>query len=183
MSQQLIERTLSIALPDDAKGQKFDGPGHGLSHCMKAVDFIVEDGDQLIFIEIKDPDDLKHRPISENARQEAITKFKHKMSSPDWMNEITQKFRDTFIYLWAQDRLQGKTIDYYLLIAFDALDDALLGYLQDQLKRKLPVGKPASWTRSIVKHAGVLNLNMWNRKLSRYPVSRAVENPQEEIVN
>ena len=36
-----------------------DGIGHGLTHCMKAVDFIVELHDRYLFIEFKDPDNPK----------------------------------------------------------------------------------------------------------------------------
>ena len=35
---------------------RFDGPGHGLSHCMKAVDFVVEFPERFMYIEFTDPD-------------------------------------------------------------------------------------------------------------------------------
>ena len=47
---------LELRLPEGVQGRKFDDRDHGLSHCMKAVDFIVEDHDQVLFIEFKDPD-------------------------------------------------------------------------------------------------------------------------------
>lgn len=50
----LREGNLELELPPGAKGWKFDDAGHGLSHCMKAVDFIVELPDRLFFVEIKD---------------------------------------------------------------------------------------------------------------------------------
>lgn len=34
----LTEGDLQIDFPDAVYGRKFDGPDHGLSHCMKAVD-------------------------------------------------------------------------------------------------------------------------------------------------
>jgi hypothetical protein len=34
----------------------FDGQAHGLSHCMRAVDVIVEYSDRDLFVEVKDPD-------------------------------------------------------------------------------------------------------------------------------
>ena len=51
----LTEDNLQITFPDDANVMKFDDDkSHGLSHCMKAVDFIVELEDRVSFIEIKD---------------------------------------------------------------------------------------------------------------------------------
>ena len=49
--QVLREGNLELYLPDDVRAKKFDDSTHGLSHCMKAVDFIVETSDKIIFIE------------------------------------------------------------------------------------------------------------------------------------
>ena len=38
----LQEGELRITLPETASGRSFDVPAHGLSHCMKAVDWIIE---------------------------------------------------------------------------------------------------------------------------------------------
>ena len=51
----LAEDDLQISLPATAKGRKFDDEvTHRLSHCMKAVDFIVELKDRVLFIEFKE---------------------------------------------------------------------------------------------------------------------------------
>ena len=45
--------------PNRKRGQnarKFDDHSHGLSHCMKAVDFVVELPHLYLFIEFKDPE-------------------------------------------------------------------------------------------------------------------------------
>lgn len=53
----LTEGNLKISFPDDAKARKFDdSKTHGLSHCMKAVNFVVEDKHRIYFIEFKDPE-------------------------------------------------------------------------------------------------------------------------------
>jgi len=63
----LAEGDLQIALPAGAAGRKFDdGATHGLSHCMKAVDFIVELEDRILFIEFKDPDHPTAHPKDQN---------------------------------------------------------------------------------------------------------------------
>ena len=52
----LEEGDLLITLPEGADGRKFDGPDHGLSHCMKAVDWVFELKDRTYFAELKDLD-------------------------------------------------------------------------------------------------------------------------------
>jgi len=53
---------IEIEIPDALSGRKFDDRTHGLSHCMKAVDFIVELVDRILFIEIKEPPDTTSLP-------------------------------------------------------------------------------------------------------------------------
>jgi hypothetical protein len=53
----ISEGDLQITLPAGATARKFDDQTtHGLSCCMKAVDFIVELDNLTYFIEFKDPD-------------------------------------------------------------------------------------------------------------------------------
>lgn len=60
----LKEGDLEFNFQDSINAIKFDGSSHGLSHCMKAVDFIVEYKDYYAFIEIKDPSNPKsHKKI------------------------------------------------------------------------------------------------------------------------
>ena len=43
----LREGELVLALPDGVEGRQFDGADHRLSHCMKAVDWIIKRQEQL----------------------------------------------------------------------------------------------------------------------------------------
>ncbi|MCK4304674.1 MAG: hypothetical protein KAY24_10595 [Candidatus Eisenbacteria sp.] len=52
----LREGDIEIRLPSGVRGRRFDDASHGLSHCMKAVDFIVEVSDRFLFVEITDPE-------------------------------------------------------------------------------------------------------------------------------
>ena len=51
---KFAEGDLEMDIPDVVDGRKFDGDGHGLNRCMKAVDFVVELADRYLFIEFKD---------------------------------------------------------------------------------------------------------------------------------
>jgi hypothetical protein len=164
----LTEGNLQITIPAGISVTKFDDDNHGLTHCMKAVDFIVELEDKYLFIEFKDP----YHPQSEKAeREEWIKKFFSGIIDED----LKYKYRDSLLYFWAAGRA-NKPIYYYVLVAMDTLTEADLIARTDELKRKLPVEGPQSgvWKRKIVYGCAVFNISTWNRFLTTYPVSRIV---------
>ena len=74
--------------------KKFDDSSHGLSYCMKAVDFIVELEDRILFVEAKDPQHPKSTP-------EQRKSFLEKLKSRELINnELVPKCRDRFI-IWS----------------------------------------------------------------------------------
>ena len=166
----LVEGNLQITFPRGANARKFDDKSHGLSHCMKAVDIIVELEGQVSFIEIKDPE--HPRAPSENLKA-FIEDFQKERLDYD----IVYKFRDSFLYEWACKRVD-KPIDYWILIASEALTKAHLGTRIESIKRKLPLSEalpePAKkqWKRKIVAKCGVFNISTWNKYFPDYPVER-----------
>ena len=86
------EGNLRITFPRDTRAGKFDDPkSHGLSHCMKAVDFIVEEDDGVSFIELKDPE---HPSAKEEDKEEFIRRF----HSGELDEDLKYKYRNTFLY-------------------------------------------------------------------------------------
>lgn len=163
----LAERDLQIALPAKAAGRKFDdGATHGLSHCMKAVDFIVELDDRILFIEFKDPDHPTAEP-------EDRKKFLTKILSGSLDSELKTKYRDSFLYEWASGRVT-KPIYYLVLISASSLSEAELLARTDALRRQLPALGPGDkpWKKPFVAGCGVMNIETWNEKLPQFPVSR-----------
>ncbi len=165
---RLQEGDLRIALPSSARVSKFDDPArHGLSHCMKAVDFVVELEDRTLFLEVKDPDNPR---AGSRERQRWAARFK----SDGLDQDLVQKYRDSFLYQWALGRVQ-KPIHYWVLVGLEQLTDADLLSRADALRRKLPVAVPTStgWVRFPVAACHVFNANSWNRSLpAGYRVSR-----------
>jgi len=163
----LREGTLYLTLPHGVQGRKFDDRNHGLSHCMKAVDFVVEEPDRVLFIEFKDPDHPHANPDDRKAFLEELL-----IGGKD--DDLVRKYRDSFIYRWAENAAE-KPISYCVLIAASRLDEAMLLARTEGLKRKLPAEGPASgaWQRQIVAGCSVFNLETWNRHLPQYPVARA----------
>ncbi len=162
----LREGNLQITFPRSAKARKFDDPKSHSLPCMKAVDFIVEEAARISFIEIKDPD-------HPNAAAERSSKFIQKFRSGKLDENLKYKYRDTFLYQWASERVD-KPIYYWVIIALDKLTEAELFARTDDLRRGLPLKGPPSgeWKRRIVTGCMVFNIDTWNRHQPRFPLSR-----------
>ena len=163
----LTEGNLQIMFPRSTKVRKFDDEtSHGLSHCMKAVDFIVEEDDRILFIEFKD---LEHPNAPEENRIKNLEEFR----SGNLDRYLQYKYRDTFLYEWASDNV-NKQIHYLVVVAIDGLSEAELVDRRDDLRRKLPLSGPPSkkWKRPIISDCVVFNIETWNRHQRRFPLSR-----------
>lgn len=162
----LTEGDLQISISGAVSVRRFDDDSHGLSHCMKAVDFIIEYADRYIFIEFKDPD---APDIPPRARAEFVESLEEGRRD----DELKYKYRDTFLYEWAAGRAD-KAIYYFVLIAQSDLSPGDMVRRADALERVLPLRLPSSvaWTRPIVNGCGVFNIASWNRSFPDYPVQR-----------
>lgn len=162
----LSEGDLRLTLPDPVTGRKFDDAQHGLSHCgLKAVDWILELPDRIYFVEVKDPDDPEAR------RHNNGDDFLDGFMAGNLTRDLVPKFRDTFLYEWACDRVE-KPISYVVVVASMALDRAQLQTRAEDLKRMLPIGTPARWSRAIAHGCFVFNIAEWNEVFPDYPLSR-----------
>ncbi len=131
---------------------------HGLSHCMKAVDFIVEYEDHYMFVEVKDPPKASCY-ADEGTRDKLI-------------GSLVTKYRDSLLYRWAEGKLD-KPIRYYCLVE---LDNALVVNLLDKLKQRLPMLKtPSTWKKNVVEQCAVLNQATWNHIFKDIPITRIEE--------
>lgn len=163
----LAEDDLQITLPAGVAGRKFDDEAvHGLSHCMKAVDFIVELEDRVLFVEFKDPENPQ-------AQAKDSAAFIKKFLSGQLDTDLKTKYRDSWLYEWAEGRAR-KPIYYLVLIGASTLSDADLLVRTDSLKRQLPVAGPGDrpWKKPFVAGCAVLNLAAWNKVLPQIPASR-----------
>lgn len=163
----LADGDLQISLPADAVGRKFDdGAIHGLTHCMKAVDFVVEEEDRILFIEFKDPENPSAQPHDQK-------RFLQQLLSGNLDADLKIKYRDTFLYEWASGRAT-KPIYYLVLLGASILTEADLLARTDALKRQVPVLGPGDkpWKKPLISGCAVMNIEAWNRVMSRFPVTR-----------
>ena len=162
----MIEGDLRMTLPLGIMGRKFDDAGHGLSHCMKAVDWILDLPEEIWFVELKDPDAA--RAVVHGHSKQFISEFLAGNRTPHFVN----KFRDSFLYEWACNRVD-KPIRYYVIVALSTLDAAQLLARTEDLRRRLPTGPQAMWRRAIAGDCLVFNMDKWNEKFPDFPLARA----------
>ena len=132
------EGDLQIDFAGAVGGGRFDGPRHRLSHCMKAVDFVVELPDRYLFVELKDPQNPRATPQDR-------TEFVRRLHSGGLDEDLKYKYRDSLLYEWASGRAD-KPIDYLVLVALDTLDGAQLLARTEALARSLPQHGPGRST-------------------------------------
>jgi hypothetical protein len=171
------EGKLLFEFPTASSHEKFDDSStHFLTHCMKAVDFIVELSDRIVFLEIKDP----QHP---DATLATTMKFERELRSGILVQEVLRpKCCDSLLYkLATQDIELHKPVYYYVLIALDTLSEPELATLTDELKTRLPVVQDGSRVREKFDAAGkparfiqgcaIFNLATWNRMSARLTAS------------
>ncbi|MBF0562736.1 MAG: hypothetical protein HQL37_12095 [Alphaproteobacteria bacterium] len=128
---------------------------------MKAVDIIAEFEGAYVFVELKDYDeDTSHG-----------SRYKADRGSFNWLKKsLKYKFRDTYLFRYAEDKL-NKPIHYICLLTFD---NALNSTMRKALAAELPVGIASKqWARTLAESCQVVNVEKWNRNFPKWPVSRA----------
>ena len=164
----LVEGDLQLELPDTINGRQFDDADHGLSHCMSAVDWIVDLEEETYFVEVKDPDAPAAKAYEQNGE------FVRGLLSGELDKKLVKKFRDTFLYEWPCERVD-KPIVYVVILASSALESAQLMTRTDELKRRLPSGTPGCWARPLAKGCIMVNLETWNQTFPELRLSRISE--------
>ena len=128
---------------------------HGLSHAMKAVDLIVELETDYLFVEVKnfhEPDDYQDDDHFNHLRK-----------------VLKDKYRDSFLYRWAEQKID-KPINYLCLLT---LDNALISRMNKEMRLQIPPGKAVErWRRAIANRCAVLNEERWNHNFPKWPVNR-----------
>lgn len=132
---------------------------------MKAVDIIAEFKDKIFFIEMKDYRDKEDQFVESEMMSEE--EKKQKKDALKWLkNYLKYKFRDTYLYRYAEAGTPKKDIHYICLLS---LSSGVLRTVKEQLNKELPIGKKGKrWNRSLATTCQVIDVDGWNRTLSTY---------------
>lgn len=160
----LTEGNLEFSFNAVQSVDRLDDAQHGMTHCMKAVDFIVESNDRYWFIEVKDPDNPRATAAAKKA-------FAENLKTGKLRKDLVIKYRDSFLYRWAMKKLD-KPVKYVVLLCMKALDDAALLQQNDNLRRNLPTEKANSWQRPLADSCVILDFDGWNKQFPNWQVTR-----------
>ena len=149
---------------EDSTQQTF----HGVP--MKAVDIVAEFEDAYVYIELKDYSDPSVYDVLGDATDEEMRCRREKFK---WLkNYLKYKFRDSYLYRHAEQKVE-KPVHYVCLIT---LEDALNSRMQELLQRELPVGKASyRWVRALAESCSVVNVDKWNESFPKWSVERLPE--------
>jgi hypothetical protein len=130
---------------------------------MKAVDIIAEFPDEYVFVEVKEYDNPEEFHVNISMDKGEVDNFK-------WLkNYLKYKYRDSYLYRYAENKTD-KPVHYVCLLNFD---DALNSVMRKNLRSELPVGKASRrWVRTLAQSCQVLNLAAWNRNFPQWPVQK-----------
>lgn len=137
---------------------------HG-ADMMKAVDVMAEFTNCYLWIEIKEYTEDGLVEMKKEGDQRKSADEKHIKSH--LKDDLVQKYRDTFLYRYAEQKLD-KPIVYICLLNFE---DALKTHFRQELKRFIPIKKPTPrWKREIISGLIVVNEKDWirNERLSSF---------------
>ncbi|WP_180108073.1 hypothetical protein [Acinetobacter sp. YH12085] len=166
---KLKERDLEFTFSDaidaiifDEMNDKSAANYHGVG-AMHRVDFVVEFEEAIVFVEVKDPGNPK-------ARTEGLQQFYDDLANDVLAKTFVAKYIESFIYRWAENRLD-KPVHYLSLVT---MDEELLGNLTDGIMRKMPPMNKAvpRWKRQFVNNCQVFNIDSWNENFPKWPVKR-----------
>ena len=125
---------------------------------MKAVDVMAECENFDYYVEIKDFNDPK--VYAEYLLQDDDV---DKTPKVRLRNILKYKFRDTYLYRHAEDKIK-KPIIYIVL---STLHYKTNFWLQRELRNEIPVGKPrtlkSKWSRTLLESCYVVDIMQWNK--------------------
>jgi len=143
---------------------------------MMLVDFVVEEDQRLVMIEVKDPSCKSKggNPDAEAALAKERSEFVKKVYNDTLIaKELTPKARDSYTYLHLMKR-DNKPILYAFLLGADnlTLDHALLLGFKDRLLARLRQEADQPWAKHYVADCVVLTEHTWENAFPQFPLAR-----------
>lgn len=130
---------------------------HGVS-MMKSVDVMAEFAKFYLWIEIKNFTDEDIALMKKEGNQRKPGDEKHIKIT--LRNNLVRKYRDTFLYRYAEQKID-KPICYVCLLNFDS---ALRVFFRGEVAKNIPAGMPTKrWKRGIIDSFIVVNEEDWVR--------------------
>lgn len=163
-----VEGALQLDFAGAQSAEKLDRRGEPMPVGMSLVDFVVEEAERVLLLEVKDPSDP-------SAQEKAQRRFVRQLAGDQLVNhELVPKARDSYTLLHLMER-DTKPMILVLLLGDDRLrlDPALLLALKDRLLARTRQEAAEPWKRQYVADCVVATLATWPNVFPSYSVARA----------
>lgn len=147
--------------------ERFDLERQAVPKCMQAVDFVVADGGQLYFVEIKDPSNI-HAKV--NAQETFLAEIKSNVLVDD---HLVPKARNTYLYLHLMG-CDNPVAIYVVVLGLHALkiEQPHMTRLAERLRGRLRQEADIPWLRPYVSTCVVVTPETFSRHFPDYSVRR-----------
>lgn len=152
--------------------EKLDDPGKTKPEGMKLVDFVLEESERLILLEVKNPSQAPQRANEAaqrnqaKARSQFIADFQ---GDKLIVEQLTPKARDSYTWLHLMGRDQKPMLFVFLLgNQALALEPALLLAFKERLLARLRQETEQPWVRHYVTDCIVLTEQTWQKAFPNY---------------
>jgi len=161
---------LVFSFPDDLFFEEMDKQGTPLPVGMSFVDIVIEHGNVVYLVEVKDP---SHTRSLQQNRDEFVKKIR---GNEFIAKELVPKARDSYTFLHLMTRYEDRKIVFVFLVGLDFFDHALqkgilLNY-KDRLFERILCETSEPWKRQYISDCLVLTVESWNSVFPNWAVSR-----------
>jgi len=146
--------------------ERLDRDDRPIPQGMALVDFVVEEQDRLLLVEVKDP---SQAPVPAGER----AAFLRRMQTRELVHmDLVPKVRDSYTFLHLMGR-DTKPFSYVVIIGAEALalDGALLLAFKERLQKRLQCETDVPWVRRYVVECVVVTASNWDAYFP-YPLRR-----------
>ena len=161
------ESELEFSFPDDLMFEELDRQGVTLPVGMSLVDLVIENENEILLIEIKDPSNSE-------APEQARRHYERRIRGGGLITEeLVPKVRDSYTYLHLMER-DRKQFKYIVLLCLDAFpnEKALLIGFRDRLMTRILKETDVPWKRRYIQDCAIMTLDIWNDIFKEWQVQR-----------
>jgi hypothetical protein len=170
--------------------ERFDRTGSPVPQGMSLVDFLIEEPERRILLEIKDPLRTPGDFVFPERRGWKGGPKRQDMFRTDRMihESLVPKIRDSYTWLHLMGK-NDKPLLFVVLLGLDRLfpvTPGLLGVFKDRLLARIRKEGPDRWKIDYVRDCLVLDPSLFSRVFPQYPLFRESkqtggDEPQQEI--
>ena len=163
----LEEGELAFDFSGCVSASRLDRQGCPMPQGLKLVDFVVEEKERRLLIEVKDPEDSR-------ATASSRLDWAQKLKGGELINgSLVPKARGSYLFLHLMEQ-DDKPLIFIALLGLGKvpLDPALLGPFQDRLRSRLDFEADLPWRRQYIRDCVVLAVDRWSEQFPAYPLTR-----------